>query len=101
MKNILATTLAFTLCSCANMNFSNHTVHQGNLSVRKASKNLTLGMNKSTVARIMGTSLISPVFQTNRWDYALTTQKPRQKVSIQSVSLLFNQDKLSKIIEHS
>ena len=100
IKQILSLTVVFSLSACANMSFSNRTVHQGNLSVRTASQKLKLGMSKPEVARVMGSSLVSPVFDNDRWDYALTTQKPRQEVSIKTLSLQFKQDKLIQIDRH-
>ncbi len=97
IKPFFCMSIIVALSSCANLDFSNHTVRQGNLTVNSSAKKLKVGMSKNQVARIMGTSLISPIFRTDRWDYALTTQKPRQEVSVQSVSLWFKSGNLVKI----
>ena len=97
IKQFCCVGILIALSSCTNLDFSNHTVHQGNLSVNSSAKKLKIGMNKHNVARIMGTSLISPMFRSDRWDYALTTQKPRQEVNVQSVSLWFKNGSLAKI----
>lgn len=97
LKRLLVLVLCLSITACANWTFSNRTVHQGNLSVVNASNKLKIGMSKTEVARIMGTSLVRPMFQSDRWDYALTTQKPRQEVQINSLSLIFEQNRLTKI----
>lgn len=101
VKPTISLAIILSLSACANMSFSNRTIHQGNLSVQSASQKLKLGMSKSEVAKLMGNSLVTPVFESDRWDYALTTQKPRQEVSIKTLSLQFKQDRLVQVDKHA
>lgn len=98
MKIVTSLIVLSALNGCSNLNFSNKTAHQGNLSVVNKSKQLKIGMSKNEVKRLMGTSLIYPMFNQNRWDYSLTLQKPNKEVVIKSLVLYFKQDRLSRII---
>lgn len=97
-KPFVCSCTLLALSACGNLTFSNKTVHQGNLSVISNTKQLHTGMSKQTVAKIMGTSLVQPMFSKNRWDYTLTTQKPNQEVIIKSAVLYFKENTLIKII---
>ncbi len=92
-----AVVLSLALSACASLDFSSRTKRQGNLSAVHDVNKLKIGMSKKQVAGIMGTSLIEPLFKLDRWDYTNTTQKPRQKIVIHSVSLYFRNGALSKI----
>jgi len=101
IKGIICLCAVLSLGGCANYNFSNKTTHQGNLSVISGDKKLHKGMSKTEVAQIMGSSLITPMFSQNRWDYALTSQKPNKKVIVKSVVLYFKNDRLTRIIKNA
>jgi outer membrane protein assembly factor BamE len=85
------------ISACSSMDFSNRTIHQGNLNISSLASKLHNGMSKKVVASIMGTSLISPMFNNNRWDYTQTSQKPRQDIVIKSLALYFKSNLLVKI----
>lgn len=85
------------LGACANIDLSSKTVQQGNLSALNQVQKLRLGMSKHQVKNIMGTSLITPLFSDDRWDYANTSKPPRKDIKINSVSLYFKHDQLVRI----
>ncbi len=85
------------ITACASMDFSNRTIRQGNLNINSSASRLHNGMTKKEVATIMGTSLIAPMFNNNRWDYTQTSQKPRQDIVIKSLALYFKSNHLVKI----
>ena len=98
-KVLLCSSALLLLNGCSTINFSNKTTHQGNLSVTSSVNQLKKGMSKETVAKIMGSSLIQPLFNQNRWDYTLTTQKPNKEVKIKSVVLYFKENALNRIVK--
>lgn len=88
------------ISGCANLDLSNRTIHQGNLSAVSKINKIQVGMTKSEVANIMGTSLITPMFRSNRWDYANTKRLPRQKMVMHSASIYFQHGRVSKVEKH-
>ncbi len=54
-------------------------------------------MSKDDAAILMGTSLISPMFNTDRWDYAYTWRKAGEPLVIRNLSLYFVNDRIVRI----
>jgi outer membrane protein assembly factor BamE len=92
--------LALTLSHCASYDFSRRIVAQGNLLSQKKISLLKLGMSKNDAAILLGTSLLSPSFNRDRWDYAYTLRKGSGSLSIQNLSLFFSHGSLARI-EHN
>lgn len=88
----------FVLYGCASYDFSRRTVQQGNLLPHSKIERLKLGMTKHDAAILMGTSLLSPLFDNNRWDYAYTTRVANQPMKIRRVSLYFKNGRLNRIV---
>ena len=88
-----------TLTQCTSYDFARRVVQQGNLLPKEKVDRLKVGMSKNDVAILMGTSLLSPAFNHDRWDYAYTWRKGNGPMEIRHVSLQFKQDRLSGI-EH-
>lgn len=97
LRVIILVLISSGVTSCANIDFSNRTVQQGNLNINSSASKLHTGMSKKEVAMIMGTSLIGTMFNLNRWDYSQTSQKPRQDITIKSLALYFESNHLVKI----
>ncbi len=89
--------LLFTVTYCVPYDFSRKIVKQGNLLPLAKIKQLKIGMSKQDVAILMGTSLLSPTFNENRWDYAFTWRKSGNRLHIRNLSLHFSHNKLSRI----
>ena len=89
--------LVFSLTNCASYDFSRRIVEQGNLIPPGAVERLKIGMNKEDTAILMGTSLLSPMFDNDRWDYAFTRRKGSGPMEIRNLTLFFNQDSLVQI----
>ena len=83
--------------SCLSYDFSRRVVQQGNLLSQNKINQLKIGMDKTEVANIMGTSLISPMFNEQRWDYAFTQRKGTGTLYRRHLSLYFSQNQLSRI----
>lgn len=92
--------ITLTIMGCTSYDYSREKVQQGNLLSASQIERLKVGMSKEDVAILMGTSLISPTFQNNRWDYAYTWQKRGQLKCIKSVSIFFNNNTLSHFDKH-
>lgn len=103
MRNLaffVALALSLLLVGCESYDFSQRVVEQGNLLPQSKIEQLKVGMSKEKVTALMGTSLITPTFNSNRWDYAYTWRKGLGNMSQRYVSLYFQNDRLIKI-EHS
>ncbi len=90
--------LLLACTSCASYNFSKRVVQQGNLLTPKTVNRLKIGMSKQEVAILLGTSLLSPLFNDDRWDYAYTRRVAAASNSIRRVSIYFAHDRVIKII---
>lgn len=95
----LALAVLLNLTSCASYDFSRRIVQQGNLLPAEKIERLHTGMSKQDVAILMGTSLISPTFNNNRWDYAYTWRRGTGSLEVRHLSLYFKGERLSSI-EH-
>ena len=87
----------FLLANCANYDFSRRIVQQGNILSPAVVNRLSIGMTKEDVAILLGTSLLSPTFNNNRWDYAYTRRKGAESNNIRHVSLYFSNNRLVRI----
>jgi len=96
---ILTSTLCLSLTACASYDFSRRVVQQGNLLPAQKIARLHVGMSRQDTAILMGTSLLSPTFNNNRWDYAFTLRKGSSPLEVHNLSLYFTGDRLSAI-EH-
>ena len=90
-------TTSVLISGCNNYDFSQRIVQQGNLLPQTKIERLTLGMSKNDVAILMGTSLISPLFNNDHWDYAYTWRRGNNTAEIRHVSLYFKNNLLVKI----
>ena len=97
---LILTSITLTIIGCTSYDYSREKVQQGNLLSLTQMQRLKIGMSKEDVAILMGTSLISPTFQNNRWDYAYTWQKRGQMKCIKSLSLFFSNNRLSRMDKH-
>lgn len=94
---LISIILALTLTHCASYDFSRRVVQQGNLLPQEKIDRLKTGMSKNDAAILMGTTLLSPTFNNNRWDYAYTLKKGNGPLMIKNLSLYFAHDRLVRI----
>jgi outer membrane protein assembly factor BamE len=66
------TLICALLSSCAFFHIYRPTVQQGNLICDQSVAQLHPGMTTDQVLYLMGTPILSPVFQPDRWDYVYT-----------------------------
>lgn len=94
---LILVSITLSLFGCTSFDYSRQYVQQGTLISEKQLQRLHIGMSKEDVAILMGTSLISPLFQNNRWDYAYTWQKNGKIRCIKSVGLFFVNHRLARV----
>jgi outer membrane protein assembly factor BamE len=88
-----------SISGCQLLSFSRTSTQQGNVLSKEKMQNVKIGMHKTDVAIALGTSLITPTFQKNRWDYVFTWQKGEGPIMVKRVELYFENDKLVKMIK--
>ena len=96
---LISILITLTLTQCVSYDFSRRISQQGNLLPQSKIDRLKVGMSKNDVAILMGTSLISPTFTNDRWDYAYTWRKGSGRLLIKTVTLYFAHGSLARI-EH-
>ena len=96
---LMAIVFALSLTNCATYDFSRRIVQQGNLLPQATIARLKTGMSKEDAAILVGTSLLSPTFNNDRWDYAYTWHKGNQPTKTRNLSLYFSHNRLTHI-EH-
>jgi outer membrane protein assembly factor BamE len=96
---LMSILLSFSLTHCVSYDFARRVRQQGNLLPQEKIDRLQIGMNKEDVAILMGTSLLTPTFNPNRWDYAYTVRRGNGPLEVCKVSLFFNGNCLAHI-EH-
>jgi outer membrane protein assembly factor BamE len=89
--------LMLSLTHCASYDYSKRIVQQGNLLPEKKIKQLKIGMTKEAVAVLMGTSLLSPTFNNNRWDYVYTWRKGSASDTVRHVNIYFKNNRVTRI----
>lgn len=89
-----------TLTQCTSFDFARRVAQQGNLLPKAKIDRLKVGMSKNDVAILMGTSLLSPTFNNDRWDYAYTWRRGHGNMTLVTVTLYFSNGVLSRI-EHN
>ncbi|OGV36587.1 MAG: RNA-binding protein [Legionellales bacterium RIFCSPHIGHO2_12_FULL_35_11] len=92
--------LVISLSSCTGFDYSRIRVQQGNLLSQSSIDRLHLGMIKEDAAILMGTSLMSPLFNNDRWDYAFTYQKMGKIRKTKNLVLYFKNNRLVKIEQY-
>lgn len=94
---LLGILFTFTLTQCTSFDFARRVAQQGNLIPKAKADRLKVGMSKNDVAILMGTSLLSPTFNNDRWDYAYTWRRGHGNIMIITVSLYFSNGILKRI----
>lgn len=97
---LISITLILSLTSCASYDFSRRVVQQGNLLQQPVIDRLKLGMSKEDTAYLLGHSLLSPVFDNDRWDYVYTWRRGSGPLKVRNLSLYFKHDSLVRIEHH-
>lgn len=97
MKQIAVLVLLLALSACSLPVFFRVPVAQGNIVTADQVAKLRMGMNKKQVQYVLGTPLIKPAFEKDRWDYVFYYRNPRAHVRHSKLNLYFTNGKLSDI----
>lgn len=94
---LILISITLSLTNCMSYDFSRRIVQQGNLLSKSKIERLKTGMSKEDVAILMGTSLLSPMVNNNRWDYTYTWRKGSSRTLIRTITLYFMNNHLVRI----
>lgn len=100
LRTVIILFLSMALSQCASYDFSRRITQQGNLLPQEKIMRLRVGMSKEDVAILMGTSLLSPTFNNNRWDYAYTFRRGNGTLRLRNATLYFSHGVLERIEHH-
>jgi outer membrane protein assembly factor BamE len=89
----------FLSSGCSRGLFSVHTIdiQQGNALETDNIRKIKVGMSKKNVERVLGSPVLIPIFEPNRWDYVYYLKKPDTQPKKQRVSIYFSGDTVNKI----
>ena len=77
------------------------TVQQGNFLQKHAIEQLQVGMTRSQVRYLLGTPMVPPTFDTDRWDYLYYYKQGRwHRPQEYELTVYFQNDKVAKIDNH-
>ena len=97
ITSILIFFITLSFVGCSAYDFSRREVQQGNLLPQRLVDRLKIGMSKDDTTTLLGTSLLSPAFNQDRWDYAYTWRRGSGPLLIKRISLYFNHGTLVRI----
>src|SRR5699024_6130344 len=86
-----------TLSGCSLPVFFRVPIVQGNVVTPKEVGKLKLGMTKHQVKYVLGTPLVNPSFDQNRWNYVFYYRNPSAHVRQSKLVLYFKNGKLADI----
>lgn len=91
-------TLALTLTSCSIFKPYHMDIQQGNEITADEITKIHTGMTQKEVLKVLGQPIQSDALTADRLDYTYTSQIKGEKIKEKQLTLLFNNDKLTKII---
>ncbi|MDA3920310.1 MAG: outer membrane protein assembly factor BamE [Salinisphaera sp.] len=97
MKQIAVLFLLLALSACSLPVFFRVPIVQGNVVTADQVAKLKKGMTKKQVAYVLGTPLVKPVFEKDRWDYVFYYRNPRAHVRQSKLDLYFTNGRLTDI----
>lgn len=76
-------------------------IRQGNYVTPDMREKVRTGMTKAQVRYVLGTAMVNDVFHNNRWDYVYRLEHRGKLTEQQNMTLYFNGDYLSRIVDGS
>ena len=70
---------------------------QGNYVTREMLDQVQSGMTRDQVRAVLGSPLLTPVFQADRWDYVFRYQRPNREFEQRRVVIRFKDDRVAAI----
>jgi outer membrane protein assembly factor BamE len=74
-------------------------IRQGNYIPPEMLARVKIGMTQSQVKAALGTPLLSDPFHASRWDYVYRLEQKRELVADQRLTLYFEGDRLTRIVD--
>ena len=96
-KILISIGLILSLTHCSSYDFSRRVVQQGNLLPQSKVEKLKPGMSKEDVAILMGSSLLNPPFEHDRWDYAFSWRRGNGSNKIRHLVVYFKNNRIVRI----
>jgi len=96
--------LSLLLASCNSVPFLTPykmDIRQGNFVTPDMREKLKIGMTKPQVRYVLGTPMINDAFHGNRWDYAYRLERGGKLIEQQNMTLYFEGENLSRIVDGS
>jgi outer membrane protein assembly factor BamE len=96
--------LSLLLASCNSVPFLTPykmDIRQGNFVTPDMREKLKIGMTKPQVRYVLGTPMINDIFHNNRWDYAYRLERDGKAIEQQNMTLYFEGENLSRIVDGS
>jgi outer membrane protein assembly factor BamE len=97
MKTVFVILIGLHLTACQYIAAAQVVTQQGNMITEKQVGSLKIGMSKTEAAIALGSSLITPTFQKDRWDYVFTWQQGQGPITVKRLSLYFEKDRLVQL----
>ena len=94
MRKILILFCGLVLTSCTVYKID---IQQGNALDAKKVEQLQLGMSKQQVTFLLGSAMLMDTFHRDRWDYIYRLEQAGKQVAESSLTLYFENDKLTQI----
>ena len=73
------------------------TIQQGNYIEKRSVDQLQVGMTRVQVRYLMGTPMVPPVFDNDRWDYLYYLRVAREQPIQRELTIYFKDDKVARI----
>lgn len=96
MRVLLLLVAILSITGCESLIYKLST-RQGNVLEQKQLDQLQIGMTRDQVRFLLGTPVAAGPFRDDRWDYLGYYKSPRGEISSRTVSLYFDDDKLSRM----
>ncbi len=97
ISSCLLTTLALAGCSRGLFSVHKIVIQQGNALEPAAVARITPGLRRVEVRRILGTPVLVPLFNPNRWDYYYFIKRPDEPAEQRLLSVYFEQDRVVRV----
>lgn len=98
---LLSITCLLSIAGCSKLHPYQPNIQQGNLLFETRVDELTPGMNKEQVVRLMGNPVLDNVFSHNHWAYVYTFQlHGRPQIVKKRVDVYFQNNRVVQIDKH-
>jgi len=72
-------------------------VQQGNIITQDMLKQLRVGMTRKQVRYVLGTPAVEDPFHADRWDYVYSVERNHEPMKVDTLTVIFRDDKLAYV----